>query len=70
MKHAYVFLLVAVALLSSCDSGSDVTPTDSGGKNDNDSTGLAVVAVGKDTVYWGQTNWLVLNQSRSSSEGI
>jgi hypothetical protein len=65
MKRLFAILLLV--FVSGCDSSqTDITqPTGSG-----DDDGLAILSVGRDSIYWGETSWLVLNEPRNSIDGL
>jgi hypothetical protein len=54
-------LVVLLAFAASCDS-SDNTPTGTGANG----SGLTILSLGKDSLYWRETSWIVLNQKRDS----
>jgi hypothetical protein len=60
-------LILTFFLVSSCDSSESGTNQPDGGGNIDE---LSIVSLGKDSVYWGETSWLVLNEPRNSIDGL
>jgi hypothetical protein len=62
----YIQLLPLFLLLAASAGCDKHNPADSS----QDDGSLAILSLGKDSVYWGETTWLVLNSPRNSTHGL
>jgi hypothetical protein len=69
MRYLQVIgLLALLGFGAGCDpSGDQPTGPSSNGK---DTTELTMLSIGKDSLYWRETSWIVLNQKRDSIGGL